>query len=64
MPALTFLDIPQEEQAQMRASLRRARYGSLRVFHLVLLCAVGRNLPEITAFRLCSHASAYRLVRA
>jgi hypothetical protein len=29
MPKSTYVDLPQEEQAQMLAALRRARYGSL-----------------------------------
>jgi len=29
MPDTTLLDIPEEEQAQMLAALRRARYGYL-----------------------------------
>ena len=30
MPKLTLHDMPRVAQAQMRAALRRARYGSLR----------------------------------
>ena len=33
------LEIPPEGQAQMRAVLRRARYGYLLAFHILLLCA-------------------------
>jgi hypothetical protein len=36
MPSTTLLEIPPEEQAQMRAILRRARYGYLRPFHILL----------------------------
>jgi hypothetical protein len=43
VPATTLLEIPPEEQAQMRAILRRARYGYLLAFHILLLCAAGRN---------------------
>ena len=40
MPATTLLAIPPEEQAQMRAVLRRMRYGYLLAFHVLLLWAV------------------------
>src|ERR671933_2772320 len=56
--------MPPEEQAQMRAILRRARYGYLLAFHILLLCAVGRNPTEIAAFLFCSRSSVYRIVRA
>src|SRR2546422_4824426 len=55
---------PPEEQAQMRAVLRRARYGYLLAFHILLLCAAGRNPTEIAAFLFCSRSSVYRIVRA
>ena len=41
MPHTTLLDIPQEEQAQILAALRRARYGYLLAFHVLLLCVAG-----------------------
>jgi hypothetical protein len=40
MPQGTLLDIPQEEQAQMLAALRRTRYGYLLALHMLLLCTV------------------------
>ena len=64
MPSTTLLEMPPEEQAQMRAILRRARYGYLLAFHILLLCAVGRNPTEIAAFLFCSRSSVYRIVRA
>ena len=63
MPQTTLLDIPQEEQAQMRAALRRARYGSLLALHVLLLCAAGRTPTEIAAVLCCSRSSVYRIVR-
>src|SRR5262245_4015397 len=48
----------------MRAILRRTRYGYLLAFHILLLCAVGRNPTEIAAFLFCSRSSVYRIVRA
>ena len=36
MPRSTFLDILPEEQAQMLAALRRARYGYRLALHLLL----------------------------
>src|SRR2546425_8784342 len=56
--------MPPEEQAQLRAVLRRARYGYLLAFHILLLCAAGRNPTEIAAFLFCSRSSVYRIVRA
>ena len=64
MPSTTLLEIPPEEQVQMRAILRRARYGYLLAFHILLLCAVGRTPTEIAAFLFCSRSSVYRIVRA
>jgi transposase len=48
----------------MRAILRRARYGSLLAFHLLLLGAVGRTPTAIAACLLGSRSSVYRIVRA
>jgi hypothetical protein len=64
MPPPTLLDMPQQEQAQMLAALRRARYGYLLALHVLLLCAAGRNPSEIAAFLFCSRFSVYRIVRA
>src|ERR671933_8783 len=63
MPDTTLLDIPQEEQDQMLAALRRARYGYLLALHVLLLCAAGRNPTDIAAFLFCSRSSVYRIVR-
>ena len=64
MLSTTLLDIPPAEQAQMRAILRRARYGYLLAFHILLLCTDGRNPTEIATFLLCSRSSVYRIVQA
>ena len=64
MPSTTLLEMPPEEQAQMRAILRRARYGYLLAFHILLLCAAGRTPTEIAACLFCSRSSVYRIVRA
>ena len=64
MPATTLLEIPPAEQVQMRTVLRRMRYGYLLAFHILLLCANGRNPTEIAAFLFCSRSSVYRIVRA
>ena len=64
MPATTLLEMPPQEQAQMRAILRRTRYGYLLAFHILLLCAAGRNPTEIAAVLFCSRSSVYRIVRA
>lgn len=64
MPQTTLLEISQEEQAQMLAVLRRARYGYLLALHVLLLCAAGRNPSEIATFLFCSRSSIYRIVRA
>ena len=63
MPDTTLLDIPAEEQAQMLAALRRARYGYLLALHVLLLCAAGRNPTDIAVFLFCSRSSVYRIVR-
>src|SRR5262249_12278295 len=64
MPSTTLLEIPPAEQVQMRAILRRARYGYLLAFHILLLGAAGRNPTEITAFLFFSRSRVYRIVRA
>jgi putative transposase len=64
MPKSTFVDIPEEEQAQMRAVLRRARYGYLLALHILLWCAAGRHPTDIAAVLFCSRSSVYRTVRA
>ena len=56
--------MPLAEQAPMRAILRRARYGSLRAFPILLLGAAGRNPTEIAAFLCCARSSVSRIVYA
>lgn len=63
MPHGTRLDITREEQAQMLAALRRARYGYLLALHILLLCAAGRSPTEIAVVLFCSRSSVYRTVR-
>jgi transposase len=64
VPRPTIVEIPLEEQARMRAELRRARYGYLLALHLLLLCAAGRTPSEVAAVLFCSRSSVYRIVRA
>jgi putative transposase len=64
MPKRTIVEIPLEEQAQMLAGLRRARYGQLLALHILLLSVAGRNPTEIAAVLFCSRSSVYRTVRA
>jgi hypothetical protein len=64
VPSTTLLEIPPEEQAQMWTVCRRIRYGYLLAFHILLLCAAGRNPTEIAAYLFCSRSSVYRIVYA
>ena len=64
MPKGTFVEIPAEEQAQILAALRRARYGYLLALHILLLCAVGRTPTAIAGVLFCSRSSVYRTVQA
>jgi transposase len=64
MPPSTVLEIPEEEQAQRLAALRRARYGSLLALHLLLWCATGRTPTAIAPVLCCSRSSVYRTVKA
>jgi transposase len=64
MPKSTVVEIPPEAQAEMRAALRRARYGYVLTLHMLLLCAMGRTPTEMAAVLLCSRSSVYRTVRA
>ena len=61
LPATTLLDIPPQEQEQMLAVLRRARYGDLSALHVLLLCARGRHPTAIAAVLFCSRSSVYRV---
>ena len=53
MPHTTLLDIPQQEQDQMLAALRRARYGYLLALHVLLLCAAWPHI-RLTSPPSCS----------
>lgn len=64
MPRPTIVEISPDEQARMRAELRRARYGYLLALHLLLLCAAGRTPSEGASVLFCSRSSVYRIVRA
>jgi putative transposase len=64
MPKSSILEISPEEQGQMLAALRRARYGYLLALHVLLLCAAGRAPTDIAAALFCSRSSVYRTVRA
>ena len=64
MPRSTIVEISREEQAHMRAELRRARYGYLLALHLLLLCAAGQTPSEVAAVLFCSRSSVYRIVQA
>jgi hypothetical protein len=57
VPSTTLREILPAEQVQMRAILRRTRYGYLLAFHILLLCAAGRDPTEIAAFLCCSRSS-------
>jgi hypothetical protein len=45
MPKSNGVEIPPEEQAQMLAALRRARYGYLLALHILLWCAAAH--PQV-----------------
>src|SRR5918997_5050501 len=64
MPKSTFVELSTEEQAQMRAALRRVRYGYLLALHILLLCAAGRAPTDIALVLFCSRSSVYRTVHA
>jgi putative transposase len=64
MPRSTVVALPQDEQAQILAALRRARYGYLLALHSLLLCADGRTPTAIAEVLFCSRSSVYRTVRA
>src|SRR5262245_58574601 len=64
VPSTTLLELPPAEQVQMRAVLRRTRYGSLLAFQILLVWAAGRHPTDSAAFLFCSRSSVYRMVRA
>jgi hypothetical protein len=64
MPKTPCVEMSPAEHAQMRAALRRARYGSRLSRHLLLVCGGGRH-PTAMADGLCgARSSVYRPVRA
>ena len=63
MPRSTVPNLPQEEEAQVLAALRRARYSYLLALHNLLLCAAGRSSTEIAVVLFCPRSSVYRTVR-
>ena len=63
MPSVPSFDIPTEEQAEMRAALRRARYGSLLPSHPIAVCH-GTSATESAAVLCCPRSRVSRTVRA
>ena len=63
MPSTTVREIAPAEQGQMRAILRRTRYGALLAFHLLWRCAAGRTPTEIAALLCGSRSRVDRMVR-
>ena len=64
MPNSTRVEIPPQEQAQMLAARRRARYGDLLALHLLLWRADGHSPTAIADVLFGSRSSVYRAVRA
>jgi transposase len=64
VPRTTIVEISPAEQDQMLAEIRRARYGDLLAFHILLLCAAQRSPTEIAAVLFCSRSTVYRVVQA
>lgn len=64
MPARTLLSIPEGEQQQMLAQLRRARFGYFLSLHILLLCARGWTPTQISDALLCSRSTVYRTAKA
>src|SRR5262249_44321336 len=52
------------QQSKSRCVRSCAAYSYLLAFHILLLCAAGRNPTEIAAFLLCARSSVYRIVHA
>jgi transposase len=64
VPRTTIVEIAPVEQAQLLAEVRRARYGYLLAWHILLLCAAQRTPTEIAAVLFCSRSTVYRVVKA
>lgn len=64
MTGKTIIEIPIAEQEEMKAKLRKARFGYLLAIHIILLCANGKTPTEIAAYLFCSRTSVYRAVTA
>lgn len=60
----TIIEIAENEQEEMLAKLRRARFGYLLALHILLLCAHGKTPTEIATYLFCSRTSVYRAVAA
>jgi transposase len=63
VPNSTIIDIPTDEQEQMLAQLRRARYGYFLALHILLLCAAGYSPSQIARVLFCSRSSVYRVCK-
>jgi len=63
VPTQIVIEIAPEEQARLRAELRRARRGHWLTLHIVLLLALRSSPSEIAAFLLCARSTVYRAAR-
>src|SRR5919108_2448853 len=64
MPQSTCVALSPAEHRQIRAALRRARYGYLLARHLLVVCAAGCAPTDIAVVLFCARSSVDRPVRA
>jgi transposase len=63
VPTSIVIEIVPEEQARLRAELRRARRGRWLAVHILLLLALHRSPSEIAAVLLCARSTVYAVAR-
>src|SRR4051794_34298704 len=57
------IDIAPEEQARLRAELRRARRGRWLALHILLLLTLHHSPSEIAAVLFCARSTVYAVAR-
>jgi transposase len=63
VPTQIVIEIAPEEQARLRAELRRARHGRWLALHILLLLALRHSPSEIASVLLCARSTVYVVAR-
>jgi len=63
VPTQIVIEMPLEEQARLRAELRRARRGHWLAVHILLLLTLHHSPSEIATFLLCARSTVYAVAQ-